>query len=77
MLYSFGRCDSRLEADDFDPSYRDASYFGSTSENFMKHAPWINDLFLSIPDSVARLLHPAMAAFVEQKMVRATLTFLL
>jgi hypothetical protein len=69
MLYSFGRCDYRLEASDFDPSYRDASFFGSTSENFLKHAPWINDLFQQIPDWIAQKIHPAMASFITQKRV--------
>ncbi|KAH8594870.1 cytochrome P450 [Bisporella sp. PMI_857] len=67
MLYSFARCDNRLEAPDFDPSYRDASFFGSTAGSFMKHAPWVNNLMQSLPDSVARLLHPAMASFIAQK----------
>jgi len=67
MNYSFGRCDQRLEAPDFDPAYRDASFFGSTAENFLKHAPWINNFMQSIPDSLARLLHPAMTEFIRQK----------
>ncbi|OCK81439.1 cytochrome P450 monooxygenase [Lepidopterella palustris CBS 459.81] len=67
MTYSFARCDHRLEAPDFDPSYRDASFFGSTAENFMKHAPWLNNFMQSLPDSVASLLHPAMASFIQQK----------
>ena len=70
MTYSFARCDHRLEAPDFDPSYRDASFFGSTAENFLKHAPWLNNFMQSIPDSMSRLAHPAMASFIEQKRVR-------
>ncbi|TAQ87580.1 hypothetical protein B7494_g4085 [Chlorociboria aeruginascens] len=61
MTYSFARNDNRLEAPDFDPSFRDASFFGSTAGNFMKHAPWLNSVFLGLPDSVVRLLHPALA----------------
>lgn len=67
MTYSFARCDHRLEAPDFDPSYRDASFFGSTAENFLKHAPWLNNFMQSIPDSMSHLAHPAMASFIEQK----------
>ncbi|KAF2435995.1 cytochrome P450 [Tothia fuscella] len=70
MSYSFGRSDNRIEAPDFDPSYRDASFFGSTMENPLKHAPWINQLFLAIPDSIARLLHPAMTEFIRQKRLK-------
>ena len=70
MTYSFARCDNRLEAEDFDPSYRDASFFGSTAGSFLKHAPWVNNLMQALPDSVARLLHPAMASFIAQKRVQ-------
>jgi hypothetical protein len=73
MNYSFGRCDSRLEAPDFDPSYRDASFFGSTSENLMKHIPWLNDVLQSLPDSIARILHPALTEFIKQKRVKTAL----
>jgi len=67
VTYSFARCDNRLEAPDFDPSYRDASFFGSTAGAFLKHAPWINDLMQSAPDAIARLLHPGLASFIFQK----------
>ncbi len=45
----------------------DASLSGATSGAFLKHAPWINDVMQALPESVARLLHPAMASFVAQK----------
>jgi cytochrome P450 len=67
MQYAFARSDHRLEAPDFDPTYRDAAFFGSTASNFMKHAPWLNAVFQAIPDKLTRLTHPAMAAFVAQK----------
>jgi hypothetical protein len=55
------------EAQDFDPSYRDASFFGSTAGNYLKHAPWVNNLMQALPNFLAELLHPAMATFVAQK----------
>ncbi|KAH7348389.1 cytochrome P450 [Rhexocercosporidium sp. MPI-PUGE-AT-0058] len=67
MEYCFGRCDNRLEAEDFDPSYRDASFFGSTAGSFMKHAPWVNNLMQALPMWAAASLHPAMASFMAQK----------
>lgn len=70
MTYSFARCDNRLEAADFDPSYRAASHFGSTAQNYLKHAPWVNNLMQSLPDSVAEKIHPAMTEFIRQKRVR-------
>ena len=66
MTYS-ARCDNRLEAPDFDPSYHDASFFGSAAGSFLKHAPWVNNLMQALPNSVARLLHPAIASFIAQK----------
>lgn len=69
MNYSFGRCDNRLEAPDFDPSYRDASFFGSTASNLMKHMPWMNEVLQALPDSLASVLHPALAEFMKQKRV--------
>ena len=76
MNYSFGRCDNRLEAPDFDPSYRDASFFGSTAENLMKHIPWLNDVLQSLPDSLASVLHPALTEFIKQKRVNFALEHL-
>jgi hypothetical protein len=70
MTYSFGKCDKRLEAPDFDPSYRNATFFGSTVSTFMKHLPWINGLVQILPDSIARLLHPALHEFIRLKRVR-------
>ncbi|CZR68489.1 uncharacterized protein PAC_18388 [Phialocephala subalpina] len=72
MMYCFGPCDKRLEAEDFDPSYRDAPFFGSTAGSFLKHAPWVNNLMQALPNSIAEMLHPATASFVAQK--RAVLT---
>lgn len=69
-MYSFARCDNRLEAWDFDPTYRAASHFGSTAQNYLKHAPWINQLMQRLPDYVASRLHPAMSEFIKQKRVR-------
>jgi hypothetical protein len=69
MTYSFARCDHRLEAPDFDPSYRDASHFGSTAENFMKHAPWLNSFLQSLPDWIAEKMHPGLTEFIKQKRV--------
>jgi hypothetical protein len=69
MSYSFGRSDNRIEAPDFDPSFRDASFFGSTMSGSLKHAPWLNQFMLAIPESIARGLHPAMTEFIQQKRV--------
>lgn len=67
MQYAFARSDHRLEAPDFDPTFRSAAFFGSTAGNFMKHVPWLNSVLQSLPDWLVRLSHPNMAAFIEQK----------
>ncbi|KAH8704309.1 cytochrome P450 [Phaeosphaeriaceae sp. PMI808] len=66
-LYSFARCDYRLEDPNFDPWARDASLAGANSANFMKHAPWINQLLKKLPESVIERIHPALATFAAQK----------
>lgn len=59
--------DKLSEAEDFDPSYRDASFFGSTAGSFLKHAPWVNNMMQALPMWIAESIHPAMASFVAQK----------
>ncbi|OBT77934.1 hypothetical protein VF21_04356 [Pseudogymnoascus sp. 05NY08] len=67
MQYAFARSDHRLERPDFDCANRDGCFFGSTAANFMKHAPWLNNIFQSLPDQVTRLAHPLLAAFLAQR----------
>ncbi|KAL5346712.1 hypothetical protein ACLOAV_008419 [Pseudogymnoascus australis] len=67
MQYAFARCDHRLERPDFDRANRDGAFFGSTAANFMKHAPWLNVVFQSLPDQITRLAHPSLAAFLAQR----------
>ncbi|CAI6331170.1 unnamed protein product [Periconia digitata] len=66
-LYSFARCDYRLEDPNFDPWARDASLQGANSANFMKHAPWINDVVKRLPDAMVAKILPALATFTTQK----------
>lgn len=68
-LYSFARCDHRLEDPNFDPWARDASLVGAKSGAFMKHAPWINGVLKKLPGSVIQRLVPALATFTAQKRV--------
>ncbi|KFZ04126.1 hypothetical protein V502_10388, partial [Pseudogymnoascus sp. VKM F-4520 (FW-2644)] len=67
MQYAFARSDHRLERPDFDRANRDGCFFGSTAANFMKHAPWLNTIFQSLPDQLTRLAHPLLAAFLAQR----------
>ncbi|KFY05415.1 hypothetical protein O988_00004 [Pseudogymnoascus sp. VKM F-3808] len=67
MQYAFARSDHRLERPDFDRANRDGCFFGSTAANFMKHAPWLNAIFQSLPNQLTRLAHPLLAAFLAQR----------
>ncbi|KFY69637.1 hypothetical protein V496_00043 [Pseudogymnoascus sp. VKM F-4515 (FW-2607)] len=67
MQYAFARSDHRLERPDFDRANRDGAFFGSTAADFMKHAPWLNVVFQSLPDQIVRLAHPSLAAFLAQR----------
>ena len=58
-----------IERPDFDRANRDGCFFGSTAANFMKHAPWLNAIFQSLPDQLTRLAHPLLAAFLAQRRV--------
>jgi hypothetical protein len=72
IAFPYTNLDPFPEAEDFDPSYRDASFFGSTAGNFMRHAPWVNNFLQALPLWVAELIHPAMATFVAQKRASST-----
>ncbi|KAJ2983507.1 hypothetical protein NUW58_g6236 [Xylaria curta] len=65
MIYSFARCDYRLETPNFDPSSRDAALVGLNSIHIMKHIPWVYDVMKALPDSLVQWLQPALASFLE------------
>ncbi|KAI0442185.1 cytochrome P450 [Xylaria telfairii] len=65
MIYSFARCDYKLETPDFDPSSRDAALVGLNSIHIMKHIPWAYDVMKALPDSLVQWLQPALASFLE------------
>ncbi|KAI1760614.1 cytochrome P450 [Hypoxylon sp. FL1150] len=68
-IYSFGRCNYRLESPDFDPSSRDASLGGIRSIHFMKYFPWINDLAQVLPETIVGRFMPVLSSFLAQKLV--------
>ncbi|KAK3321170.1 cytochrome P450 [Cercophora scortea] len=65
MQYAFARCEHRIEAKDFDPSFHDASMVGSALGQFMKQFPWVIILMQALPDWVAVLLNKDMASYVK------------
>lgn len=65
MEYAFGRCDHRIEAKDFDPSFHDASIVGSTMGHMTKQLTWVLPLMQTLPDWVTIKLNSDMASYVK------------
>ncbi|KAI0521301.1 cytochrome P450 [Xylaria bambusicola] len=63
--YAFGRSENRLQAPDFDPSFRDAMLQGGKSGHVLKHFPWLMDMLRKLPDSLLLKLSPAMGAYSQ------------
>ncbi|CAI9630885.1 unnamed protein product [Alternaria burnsii] len=63
--YAFGRSEHRLEAPDFDPSFRDAMLQGGKAGHVLKHFTWLMDLLRKLPDSMLLKLSPAMGAYSQ------------
>jgi hypothetical protein len=69
MEYAYARSDHRLEAEDFDPSFHDASVAGTLMGHLTKQMPWILSLMTSLPDQVTVLMSPDMASYVKLQRV--------
>ncbi|KAI0387436.1 cytochrome P450 [Hypomontagnella monticulosa] len=66
-MLAFGQCSHRLESPRFDPSERDASLSGAQSFHVLKRVPWLNDVMMVLPESIARRLNPALGSYMRQK----------
>ncbi|ATZ52267.1 hypothetical protein BCIN_08g00320 [Botrytis cinerea B05.10] len=66
-IYSFARCDHRLESPDFDPSSRNAALAGISSIHFMKHVPWVNNVMKALPETLVEWLLPVLSSFLKLK----------
>jgi len=69
MEYAFARCDHRIEAPDFDPSFHDASIVGSTMGHMTKQLTWVLPLMQTLPDWVTIKLNSDMASYVKLQRV--------
>ncbi|RDW71072.1 hypothetical protein BP6252_07635 [Coleophoma cylindrospora] len=65
MQYAFARCEHRIEAKDFDPSFHDASIVGSTMGHMTKQLTWILPLMQLMPDWVTVRLNADMASYIK------------
>ena len=73
--YAFGRSAHRIEAEDFDPSFHDASISGTIGGIVFKHCPWVIAIMQKLPPWVVIKMDPNMASYVDlqtrvQKQVR-------
>ncbi|KAI1772344.1 cytochrome P450 [Hypoxylon cercidicola] len=68
-IYSFARCDHKLESPNFDPSSRDGALAGLRSIHWVKHVPWIHGVVKALPGTVVRRIQPALAEFLAQQRI--------
>lgn len=69
MQYAFGRSDDRIEMEDFDQQFHDASIKGSAMGVLTKQFPWILPLMQSMPDWLLVRIDPNMNSFVKLEKV--------
>jgi len=67
--YAFARSDHRVDQDDFEPTFHDASVAGSTGGALIKQYPWILPLMKVLPDSFMTWLDPNMKSFFDLQAV--------
>jgi hypothetical protein len=76
MQYSFARCFHRLEAPNFDPSYKDASRRGVRMAQIAKHLrflTWIVKAFLCLPESITEKMGATLRMFLIERRVRSSI----
>ena len=72
MDYSFARSHNRLNAADFDPSYKEASHKGVRMAQVAKHLrplSWIAAAMLFLPESIIGKLGPGFHMFLVERKV--------
>lgn len=70
MKYAFARDENRLEAPDFDPSFKIAGEIAARVGHFIKQFPWMLDMMKPLPDWVQTAMQPEMAAYIKLQRVR-------
>ena len=61
----FARSDNRIEMEDFDQSFHNASFKGSGLGVVIKQYPWILPLMQAMPDWLLVRMDPDMSSFVK------------
>ncbi|KAF2494452.1 oxoglutarate/iron-dependent oxygenase [Lophium mytilinum] len=65
MEYAFGRSDHRMDAPDFDPSFKIAGEIGAKLGHFIKQFPWILTLMKVLPDKAQTIAYSEMATYIK------------
>ena len=75
MEYSYGRCDHRLEQEDFGPEYHDAVAEAGKAAGLLKQMIWIFHLIQSLPEWIAVRLSPSLDLVIRIQRVRCDRSF--
>ena len=59
MEYAYGRCDHRLDQEDFGPDYHDVILEAGKMAGLLKQMIWIFHLMKSLPEWLVVLLSPS------------------
>lgn len=70
MEYSYGRCDNRLEEEDFGPDYHDAVLEAGKAAGLLKQMIWIFHFIQSLPEWLAVLISPSLDLVIRIQRVR-------
>jgi hypothetical protein len=69
MKYAFARDENRIEAADFDPSFKLAGETAARLGHLIKQLPWMLDIMQLLPDSVQTAMEPDMAVYIKLQKV--------
>ncbi|KAI1110471.1 cytochrome P450 [Nemania sp. NC0429] len=67
QMLAFGQCANKLENPTFDSSDRDASLSGAQSFHILKRVPWLNNVMMSLPETIVRRMSPSLGSYMIQK----------
>lgn len=73
MQYTFARSDNRVDMENFDQAFHNASYKGSGMGVVFKQYPWLLPLMQSMPDWLLVRMDPDMSSFVQLQHVSCSL----
>lgn len=69
MKYAFARDENRIEAADFDPSFKLAGETAARLGHLIKQLPWMLDIMQLLPDWIQTAMEPDMAVYIKLQKV--------